>query len=238
MFYSEPTSVPKATRILPAIASALDIHTRQSPVAFASPNLLELAALYHAAQAEPLALTEHAHWWDVTDALGLGADWRMAVDAVARQTARAGDASAGTLDFLVRDGAARMAVGLLPFYQRLVIKCGARGVLVALRVVGEARGAWAPVRSNAGARIAVSHAGADTVVLRHFPALALADGEMVNSTGAGDSLVGSLLADLVRDPGVLDDPHSLERAVDRAQRAAILTLQSPLAVSPLLSELV
>jgi pseudouridine-5'-phosphate glycosidase/pseudouridine kinase len=230
--------VAKATRVLPAIASSLGIHAGQSPIAFASPNLLELSTLYHATQAEPLSLADHPHWWAVTDTFGLGAEWRMAVDALARRPAQAGGTNANTLDSLVRDGVARMAVGLLPFFQRLVIKCGERGVLVALRIVGEARSAWAGLRSGANERVAVSHGGTDIVVLRHFPAISVDQEQVLSSTGAGDSLVGSLLADLVQNLAVLDDPHSLELAIDRAQKAAVMTLQSRLAVSPVLSELV
>lgn len=77
------------------------------------------------------------------------------------------------------------------------------------------------------------------MVLKHFPAHQI--DQVVNVTGAGDSLVGSLLASLVSasaDANPFHDPLELSNAVERAQRAAVLSLQSPLAVSPMISNLV
>jgi len=55
-------------------------------------------------------------------------------------------------------------------------------------------------------------------------------------TGAGDSFVGTVLASLSRDLKVFYNPNNLEQVITSAQQAAILTLQSDLAVSPLLSD--
>ena len=58
----------------------------------------------------------------------------------------------------------------------------------------------------------------------------------MNATGAGDTLVGALLAEIVQDPAVFEDVERMDGAVDKAQAAAVKTLKSSLAVSPALSE--
>jgi len=94
---------------------------------------------------------------------------------------------------------------------------------------------------TSGRQIVVKSTNGSILVLKYFPALPLesSGSDTVNVTGAGDSLVGSLLASVVsngaepRNPFL--DPQQLDAAIARAQNAAILTLRSPLAVSPLLS---
>lgn len=134
-----------------------------------------------------------------------------------------------------------MAVNLLPFFGHLVIKCGELGVVVAMRLSGpqaQAASGWArELRSNPRERFVLARGDGEIVVLKHFPALSVDPGTIVNVTGAGDSLVGAILAGLVRNPVSFEEPRSLDVLINTAQRAAVMTLQSPLAVSPLLSSL-
>lgn len=130
---------------------------------------------------------------------------------------------------------AQMAINLLPFFQHLVIKCGDRGVIVVMRVSRNTK--WASERSNIHRRRIVSSGGGsgDIVVLQHFPANHLPPESIVNVTGAGDTLVASILASLVQDPRAFEDPESLKTTIEDAQNAAVLTLQSEFAASPSLS---
>lgn len=73
-------------------------------------------------------------------------------------------------------------------------------------------------------------------VLKHFPPEQVDPKSIVNVTGAGDSLVGGFLSQLSDHPGLTEDPSLLDNAVRIAQRAAVQTLQSDLAVSPLLGQ--
>jgi pseudouridine-5'-phosphate glycosidase/pseudouridine kinase len=235
---SEPTSISKSTRILPAVASAIGIHTGQSPLALAAPNQVELVHLYRASQALADENPAYdAHVWETLDSFRLGTDWRTDVDLLARQpvSTRADDPS--RLGFLVQDGVARMAVNLLPVFERLIVKLGAQGVLLAMRLSGEPvrLSGWARLRSDARRRLAVSRAGDEIIVLQHFPGLEV-DGP-VHSTGAGDTLLGTLLAEVVQDGEMWENPEKVAKAIDTAQRAACLTLSSKLAVAPRLSEL-
>lgn len=102
------------------------------------------------------------------------------------------------------------------------------------------RSAWRTQPSNVARRRLVSHAYdqdgelISTVVVCHFPAIALAASDIVNVTGAGDTLVGSVLAGLLTDPDAFLSPAGLEKLVMNGQRAAVETLGSQFAVSPTL----
>lgn len=236
VIYSEPTSIIKSTAILPAVASCLEIAgPNRSPVAYATPNLLELAQMYHVAQAEPLDLTSHPAWWKTIDNFAISHQFRMELEQLARRNVSDVDASKGTLSFLVENGTAQMAINLLPFFQNMVIKCGERGLLVILRVSDPSK--WSREYSNIHRRRIVAHGktAQDIVVLQHIPALPLPKESIRNVTGAGDTLVGSLLASLLRDQDLFCHPELMTNAMQAAQAAAVATLQSHKAVSPLLS---
>ena len=75
----EPTSLPKSKRVLDYLGSqdgaAVDVIT---------PNLLELRGIH--AAADERGLFESATWWKTVDGLGLGEDWRSAVERWARRS--------------------------------------------------------------------------------------------------------------------------------------------------------
>jgi len=234
--FFEPTSVIKSTAILPGILTTLDtVDKSRAPIAFASPNLLELAQLDQASKAEPLELTSHPFWWSVIDNLSLGSDFRRDLERLANRSVSDNDPSKGNLAFIVDQGVAQMIVKLLPFFQHLVVKCRARGCLVAMRISERdaSTSPWAHGRSDPSQRCVIARGNSgELVVLQHFPALHV--NQVVNVTGAGDSFVGALLANLVQKPRTFHDPRMLSDAISAAQRAAILSLQSQLAVSPLM----
>jgi len=235
--FFEPTSIVKSTRILPGVARSLGIsNLDKSPVAFTSPNMLELARMHQAASTPPLELTSNDFWWSVVDALALGSQFRMQLEQLARMDACEQTKTKGTLSFLVDKGIAQMSVQLLPFFQHMIIKCGHLGIVTVFRVPNTSSTGWAHEQTNIKARQVISHSGSDhCVVLKHFPAIPLDMSQVVNVTGAGDSLVGSVLSTLIRIPEVFKDPELLDQMVRDAQQAAVMTLQSSQAVSPGLS---
>ncbi|KAG5638658.1 hypothetical protein H0H81_011210 [Sphagnurus paluster] len=232
---AEPTSVIKSTRIIPAVAASLNVTTTKlAPISFCSPNSLELAQLFHSAEA--LDLTSHPAWWRVMDSLSLGSAFRSDLEQLARRKVCDADSSKGTLSFLIEEGVAQMAVKLLPFFQHLTVKCGEQGVVVVMRLSGTeaARSLWAGGRSDTSQRSIIAHGHSnDVVILQHFPPHPV--DEVINVTGAGDSFVGALLANLLQYPDTFLNPERLRNTMFSAQNAAILSLQSPYAVSPLLS---
>ncbi|KAF7320370.1 Indigoidine synthase A-like protein [Mycena kentingensis (nom. inval.)] len=207
---SEPTSVVKSTRIIPAIKHSI-ADSPNAPVAFFTPNIAELRRVYDE------ATQDGGQTWIV---------WR-------RIPIRSGEGS-GTLDFLLAEGVAQMAIQLTPFFSHILVKCGDKGLLVVLRLTGVNAQDWLTVRSNQERRLAVAHGNEEVLVVQHFAPHSV---EVISSTGAGDSLVGALLASLVGDKSPLRDSESLRRLVGKCQQAAALTLQSHQAVSPLLNML-
>lgn len=252
----------KSERILPAISAIFTKpDTQKPPVSYMSPNLLELARLYQMASSEPLELTSHPKWWDMIDSMSLGSSFRMDLERLARQFINELSPNAGTLDFILERGVAQMAVNLLPFFQHIFLKCGSRGLLAVFQIPpGSSGSLWRQEQSNMKQRQAVAHGkNGSVVVIKHYPAVAIAQDELLNVTGAGDSLVGSILASLVQNPKIFDEsPVALDKLVAQAQtvslthrnphitcltgsmyhyKAAIMTLKSMYAVSPELSKL-
>ncbi|KAJ2773106.1 hypothetical protein IWQ57_001457 [Coemansia nantahalensis] len=111
-------------------------------------------------------------------------------------------------------GILRDAMTVFPVFQVLVVKLGKDGVAV----------------------LSPSPRNRHQPLVRHIPPLAV--GPVVNSNGAGDSLVGAVLAMLHRRPALLTQeghldlsPGDIDSIVRRAQRAAILALGSASAIS-------
>lgn len=162
----------------------------------------------------------------------------MDLEQLARRPLSDHDGTKGNLSFLIEDGVVHKAIKLLPFFQHLIIKCGDQGVLVVMSISPNdaSQSDWSKKRSNPSQRCIIAHGNSKgTVVLQHIPSLSL--DSLVNVTGAGDSFVGALLAILAHQPNVLYHPESLHEAILTSQKAAVLTLQSHSAVSPLLSSI-
>lgn len=235
--FFEPTSVVKSTRIFPAVAANIG-HSLQSVISYASPNLLELRHMYEEAR-NTFDLMSHDRWWRVVDSFALESRFRTELDLLAKKAVSEEIVDLGSLAFLVDQGIVQMAINLLPFFQHLVVKCGELGVVVVMRLRNADANAWLTERNDPQGRRVVAHsqASALTVVVQHFPPLPTPRSMSVNTTGAGDSLVGALLAMLIQNPNAFLDPGTLKNAIDVAQEAAVMTLQSSHAVSPFLSSL-
>lgn len=108
-------------------------------------------------------------------------------------------------------------------------------MLLAMRFPADDPTAWAGERSDTRRRQIITHGKAEIIVIKHYPAHTIEPQYAVNVTGAGDSLVGALLAALVQNPSTFSNPESLDDVIELGQSAAIETLRSPLAVSPSLS---
>ncbi|KAK7059005.1 hypothetical protein VNI00_001629 [Paramarasmius palmivorus] len=224
--FSEPTSVTKATKILQAISGPRN--KMSAPIYAITPNLLELKQIYKSAS-EDHDLFSRPEWWKILDGFSLGNQFRMDLEHLSRSRPSQGVVG---VPFLVNEGVAQMAVNLLPFFEHIFIKCGEAGVVVVMRAPTGSE--WANQQSNVHERCVISHGSNASIMIAHFPAL---PAELVNVTGAGDSFVGALVSRLIEQPKALNNMKSLEETINFAQRAAVLTLGSEAAVSPLLSQL-
>ncbi|KAJ7071079.1 indigoidine synthase A-like protein [Mycena amicta] len=229
-FASEPTSIAKSIRILPNSLK----RSPNGPACFFTPNIAELRHVYQRATEEGGIASSDA-WWSAVDRLSLSTTFRNELDRLAKKFIH-DDKLSDNLDFLVKGGVAQMAIQLTPLFRHIFVKCGEQGVFAVLMLAGEEAKGWMDVRSDPERkRYIVAHGDSgSTLILQHFPPHPT---QVVSSTGAGDSLVGALLAGLVQDKSPLRDPQSLARLMSKCQRAAHLTLQSHTAVSPMLSTL-
>ena len=192
----DPTSLPKMKRILTALRAnpPLPPGVRRLLTHF-SPNLLEVKELY--SEVQNLGLLETEEWFDFISELRLSAPWRNGIE-------RLSNIKEHDLGWLVHSGVAQMMVSLLPWVGNLWVKCGQDGLLH-LGIVDAARDAK---RAQAGVRH-VEHASPNdfkdfdigdmeqpVLRLSHYPPVKL--GQIISSTGAGDSLVGGILAGVSR----------------------------------------
>lgn len=218
----EPVSAAKSQRLFPALKSTsrgggegggggnggLGVYPRPA-VDLCTPNQYELLAMYEAAKRHG-HLDTHA-WFEVVDAFGImrGARERF-VDIASAELADA--------------GIPVQSVNLLPYVPTILAKLGDRGALLTtilskddprLRDPDEAR--------YVVSRCANDHPRVGGVYMRLFPAVERVE-DAVSVNGIGDTFMGVLVAGLAMGGKV-------ERLVDVAQRAAVLTLKSRESVS-------
>lgn len=187
----DPTSVPKLRRLAPALLA----HPR---TAIVTANGAELDALYDALSGED--------GWAYINNLGLGAEWRGAVDAFVNRLP--GPAA----QWVRNEGTVTKMVAGLPWVREWWVKGGANGVLhLAIKTDR-------PQQSQT-VRVFQPVASGGFLVLSHYPAPKIAPEEIVSTTGAGDTLAGGLLAGLL-DSQAEDAwvPNALQR-VERTLRS-------------------
>ncbi|QRW05163.1 indigoidine synthase A family protein [Ceratobasidium sp. AG-Ba] len=208
MTFFEPTSTAKCTRVIPVLKSLVE-NDEDPCITGAFPNIIELRSMWETARSEDLL--DSSYWWSVVDTFGSD---------------------------LHRVLAGQMATQLIPFIKHFVIKCGSKGVVLVAHVTSK-EGAinWASEGSRPIDHQIVSRASdGSALIIRHFPAYALpASLATINVTGAGDSLVGALLAALAHKGDIFSTPTELSTAIDLGQRCAVETIQSPFAVAPSIS---
>lgn len=208
----ETTSNAQSLKVVSALSTPLlgsqHVAPEQPLVTYTAPNIHELATLYNHVRGlrtpsdEPDLRFAHGLWFDYITVQG---------DLLARRLP----------EWVVSEGIVPMAVSLLPIFRTLFVKSGARGVVVVQRVSGAAAvEAWQAEarRLNKGVLVAAATAGPEeAVVVRHYPALELTEGEVKSVTGAGDNLAGAVLVAMTNGLSVRV-PSELDQIVDIGQR--------------------
>jgi len=226
----EPVSVAKAIRILdfPRLANGLDsVNEGRLPIFpnhlidLATPNQLELAAMHTTAREN--GHFESQEWWEIIDALGIPASG-----------ARSRFVAATTAD-IVNQGIPQQSMQLLPFIPCIITKLGPSGALLTMLFDKDdsrlSDSDVAPYIISRSHSIHNAHP-VGGVYMRLFPAAeALRDSEILSVNGVGDTFLGALIASAVRSE------RGIDKLVDFAQKAAVLTLRSQEAVSPALASL-
>ncbi|KAM0721015.1 hypothetical protein Q7P37_003300 [Cladosporium fusiforme] len=209
----------KQNSTLPAFPNA-SIH-------LATPNSYELAAMHSAASSR--GFFERQDWWEVIDSLGIPSSGARTAMSLA------------TSPSLVDAGIPQQSVQLLPFIPSICTKLGAQGVLVTqLLKAGDPRltsGAHAPFILSRCTNGTEDSLGVGGVYMRLFPPVEeVAPEDVVSVNGVGDSFVGTLVSRLAKAKAEGKEV-GVEECVDVAQRAAVLSLKSKEAVSPMLESL-
>lgn len=209
----EPVSTAKSRRLFghdtgsadAAIGPAQTIpnHT----ISLACPNRFELASMYMAAREK--LLFDSPGWWNVIDAMGLSQsgsrDRLVALTSVA----------------LVDEGLPQQSIQLLPFIPCIITKLGEAGALLTqLLPSGDPRltdPEYAPyILSRTSPSTEVPFGG---VYMRLFPpATALTPDEVVSVNGAGDTLLGVVIAGLAKSNSSLRIEDILPVAQEASQR--------------------
>ncbi|KAI1109259.1 Indigoidine synthase A like protein-domain-containing protein [Nemania sp. NC0429] len=216
----EPVSVEKSAWLFcPAPASrgleGLGVFPHAT-VDLTTPNQYELAAMHAAARSNEYL--DDARWWSVVDAFGIRGGG--ARDRFVEMTSAA----------MTDAGIPQQAVQLLPFIPTIIAKLGSEGAcLVTILRKDDPRLYDAAHEPFVLSRCTNGHAHVGGVYVRMFPPVEeVADVASVN--GIGDTFLGTLVAGLAQGGKI----HNL---VDVAQKAAVLTLRSPLSVSDELGSL-
>lgn len=195
----EPVSTAKAARIFDADnkaitqASVLPNHT----INLITPNKLELAAMYSAAESS--RLFESESWWSTIDSFGLPSSGSR--DRFVALTNRD----------LVDEGVPQQIIRLLPFCPNIVTKLGSQGCLLTMILPrDDPRLTHPDSRSHIVSHTTYESGPVGGIYMRLFPPAELVQQEdIVSVNGVGDTLLGVLMAGIVREVKVGRVPSTL-----------------------------
>lgn len=217
----EPVSTAKSRRLFGHDASGAPAAigpaqtVPNNAISLACPNKLELSTMYMAAREE--LLFESSGWWSIIDAMNLsptGSRERLVMATSAK---------------LVDEGLPQQSIQLLPFIPCIITKLGAAGALLTqLLPPNDPRLTdpdSAPYILSRASSAEVPFGG---VYMRLFPpAATLTPEEVVSVNGAGDTLLGVMVAGLAKSAS----PARVEDLLPLAQEASRRTLMSAGGVS-------
>ncbi|KAI9800173.1 MAG: hypothetical protein M1833_003500 [Piccolia ochrophora] len=217
----EPVSAPKASRVFER--NSIDGHLGVYPnhhIDVATPNVMELAVMYAAAQSN--ACLEEEKWWHVIDALGISS--AGARDRLVSLT----NAS------LVDQGIPQQSIQLLPYVPALITKLGPEGALLTqILAPDDPRLTSSSTAPHILSRSNNESPSVGGVYMRLFgPAEEISNADILSVNGVGDTLLGVLVAGLASDHRA-----TLDALIPVAQRASVISLKSKMSVPPALGEL-
>ena len=207
----EPVSTAKSRGLIAAIGPSDSVLSNNNMVSLAAPNKLELAAMHEAARDK--GLFESAEWWEIINSMDISSS--ISRDRLVAVT------SLGLVD----EGAPQQSIQLLPFIPCIITKLGAQGVLFTqLLGAGDVRlssAEHAPYILSRGKGLVGG------LYMRVFPpAQVIKHNDIVSVNGAGDTLLGVVVAGLA-----LDRTKSIEQLMAIAQEASLESLKSAGGVS-------
>jgi pseudouridylate synthase / pseudouridine kinase len=224
----EPVSVAKSSRIFhtTSTSSIVSKASASTPlplypnniIDLATPNSHELASIYTTASS--LDLFSSTEWFTVIDSLGIpSSGLRTALATI-------------TSSAMVDEGIPQRAIQLLPYIPAILTKLGPKGVLLTkLLPLNDERLYNADDAPYVLARCKNGSKEVGGLYVRLFePEEVLGAGEVVSVNGAGDTLLGVLVAGMVKG-------KKMEDVIGIAQKAANMTLRSAESVAPSIKNL-
>ena len=197
----EPVSTAKCRRLFTSPTST-------SPgINLAAPNQLELTTMYTTAYENNLFDTET--WWHTIDAMGI----TPSSNTTAQITSL-------TSPDLVKTGIPQQCIRLLPFIPCIITKLGPQGVLLTQLLPKDDPRLSSPDAAPYILSRGYSDANVGGVYMRLFEPAALPR-DIVSVNGAGDTLLGVVVAELASGSG-----KQVEDIIPAAQEASVKTLMS------------
>lgn len=208
----EPTSAIKAAKL-----ASTNLHCYPfNDVYLMSPTVAELRTIFNSFH-ETGKFDDLDGWFTVLDELQLD-KVRDKLDTVARRIP--------LVEKYAEDGVFQQVFRLLPYVPNIIVKDGANGLLVVQLNEHDQE----QYEGQDSFTLLHRCSNGFNVIVQHYPALPVTD--VCSVTGAGDSLIGYMVAKLAANPGIFDILGERRDAlIMNAQKAACLSLASRDAVN-------
>lgn len=232
----EPTSAPKLARLAQVNSARLKVFPHNQ-IELITPTKDELAQIFQSFSLREL-FDDYDNWFPVLDSLGVSAVFRDRMANLAAKNA--------TMKYLLDEGILQQSFQLLPYFPNILVKLGARGCVLVKLSSSVADYKSVPTTSAYAPRFTICSEGRELeegrklgVVVQHFGVPSENEKlEIVNVTGAGDSLLGYLSLTLAETNWLGSEIETLEgewgkwESIHNSQLASGKTLVSDQAVSP------
>lgn len=226
----EPTSETKAA----ALARVLKSVVPNNSIHFATPNVYELSSLQE--KLSDQGSFDVDNWFVVIDSLSLGTTFRNSLEQFASKHPEISD-------ILIKDGVAQKSIQILPYIPNLFVKLGSKGVLIFKLVTGAEEVAFtkkdvAASSANSGFELFFAgNSGQTGVLVQYIAPIVIPKESVVSVTGAGDTFAGVILSETAANPDWIATSKDRFSVMNKAQQAAVLTIQSSKSVSEKLVDL-
>nr|XP_019050142.1 indigoidine synthase A family protein [Kwoniella bestiolae CBS 10118]OCF29072.1 indigoidine synthase A family protein [Kwoniella bestiolae CBS 10118] len=189
--FCDPTSLPKIPRLSSSLLSLLPSSLSDPrPLTNISPNILELDHLYNLIGTLSERSDElESRSWEYINSLNLGYDWRGKLESFLNGEGR---------EWIREKGIVPKMIRLLPFISSFWLKVSSKG-LIHLELTSSPSSTGSEGKGD-GIIYKIDNAKYHPekhLVLKHYPPPDIDQDEIVSTTGAGDTLVGGLVAGLV-----------------------------------------
>lgn len=234
----EPTSHVKAGRIGEATLEVFP----QNVVDMISPTISELSTIHESFE-DNGKFEDYDCWFPLLDLMGIDSQFRQKLDALANRP------NFHVLKTILADGTFQKAFQLLPYLPNILIKLGDKGVIMVSLSTSVKSYKSIPTTSSYKPEFLITSQGQNDVgvVIKYF-AIPIENKniDIVNVTGAGDTLLGYLSATLVSceeanwldlEIKTIEQEWNLWESIYKSQLASGHVLQNEAATTPFIKNI-